>query len=148
MRRSFLGPYRLDVGQRLVLLSEAEKADIGHEAQRATKAMADEAYRERLEELGQEALTVREYDEIRDKIAEDIRQLREVCYAAVRCRPGNCVTVRMWASRRCSKTRCCGALSRSNQTGSGPHKRESKRSARPLDRARKHAHRNRHWVAG
>jgi len=72
------GPYRLDVGQEIYMLSEAQKAEIGQDALDAAKRMADDAYKERLGELEMQPHDAREYEKYADAVAPQVARMRVV----------------------------------------------------------------------
>ena len=72
------GPYRLDVGQKIVMLSEEQKQAIGPDALDAAKRMADEAYKERLAELALAPHDACEYDRYAEAVAPQVARMRVV----------------------------------------------------------------------
>ena len=72
------GPYRLDVGQDVHLLSEAEKAGLSREQLDAAKRMADEAHAQRLKELGMAAHDAAEYERYEQAVSAQVVRMRRV----------------------------------------------------------------------
>ncbi len=72
------GPYRLDVGQEVHMLTEAEKQGLSMEQLQAAKRMADEAYAARLEELGLAPHDAKQYDAYDSAIAAQVVRMRRV----------------------------------------------------------------------
>ena len=75
------GPYRLDVGQQVHLLSEEEKAaGISDEAAEAAKRMADEAYAERLRDIGMAPHDAELYDAYRAGVEPQVARMRRALH--------------------------------------------------------------------
>ncbi|CAJ1380979.1 unnamed protein product [Effrenium voratum] len=72
------GPYRLDVGQELVMLSEDQKTEVPEEWHKKAQQMADEAYANRLRELKMSAHDEQEYRRLREAVAAQIAAFRLV----------------------------------------------------------------------
>eukprot|EP00854_Cymbomonas_tetramitiformis_P001590 gene1590-2225_t len=70
------GPYRLDKGQDIHLLSEEEKNNVDAETQERARRMADEAYAKRLEAIGMSEFDAAEYERMLAPVASDVQQLR------------------------------------------------------------------------
>ena len=70
------GPYRLDVGQELVMVSEASKSGVDEAVARQAQRMADEAYAKRLEDLRMAPHDAAEYRALRDAVAAQIQEMR------------------------------------------------------------------------
>lgn len=72
------GPYRLDVGQKLVQVPEDQKQDLDEETKRKAQEMADAAYKKRLTEL----MSLKEgqaYAALRDAVASQIQEMKVPC---------------------------------------------------------------------
>jgi len=73
------GPYRLDVGQKVHMLSEEEKKEgLSQETIESAKRMADEAYAERLKEIGMSAHDAELYDAYATSVASQVARMRRV----------------------------------------------------------------------
>ncbi|KAK7235505.1 midasin-like protein [Aureococcus anophagefferens] len=72
------GPYRLDVGQELRMLSEEEKGALPGDFYDEAKKMADEAYAHRLAELELGGHDAGEYASLKAAVASQVSQLRTV----------------------------------------------------------------------
>eukprot|EP00435_Cladocopium_sp_Y103_P037254 s938_g9.t2 len=66
------GPYRLDVGQELVMLTEEQKKEVSEEWHQKAQQMADEAYAHRLNELKMSAHDEQEYAALRGAVEAQI----------------------------------------------------------------------------
>lgn len=72
------GPYRLDKGQDIHLLSEEEKNAVDSESQRRAKEMATAAYEERLKEMRMAPYEASQYEALLHAVAGEVEQLRGV----------------------------------------------------------------------
>ncbi|CAK9038246.1 unnamed protein product [Durusdinium trenchii] len=72
------GPYRLDVGQELVMLTEEQKKEVSEEWHKKAQQMADEAYAHRLKELKMSAHDETEYRRLREAVEAQIAAFRLV----------------------------------------------------------------------
>ncbi|CAK9044134.1 Nicotinamide phosphoribosyltransferase (NAmPRTase) (Nampt) (Pre-B-cell colony-enhancing factor 1 homolog) (PBEF) (Visfatin) [Durusdinium trenchii] len=72
------GPYRLDVGQKLVQVSEDSKKGLDEETKRKAQEMADDAYRKRLAEMKMSLKEGQAYAALRDAVASQIQEMK-VC---------------------------------------------------------------------
>ncbi|CAK0844639.1 unnamed protein product [Prorocentrum cordatum] len=72
------GPYRLDVGQKLVMVPEELKQGIDEQTKRKAQQMADEAYKKRLEELKMSEGEAELYAALRQNVATQIQEMK-VC---------------------------------------------------------------------
>ena len=70
------GPYRLDVGQELGTMSQAEKDAVDEVSQKKAKAMAEKARAERLAELGFGGAEAAAYDKALQAVLLGARELR------------------------------------------------------------------------
>ena len=70
------GPYRLDVGQELRMLSEEEKGALPADFYEEANKMADEAYAHRLSELALKGHDEAEYADLSASVAAQVAQLR------------------------------------------------------------------------
>eukprot|EP00434_Breviolum_minutum_P034880 symbB.v1.2.030877.t1/scaffold3524.1/size54796/2 len=66
------GPYRLDVGQELVMLTEEQKKEVPEEWHKKAQQMADEAYAHRLKELQMSGHDEQEYGRLRQAVEAQI----------------------------------------------------------------------------
>ena len=67
------GPYRLDVGQEIVELSEAQKLQgVSDESREAARRMGQAAYEQRLQEIQLSAHQAAEYDALHDAVANEV----------------------------------------------------------------------------
>lgn len=72
------GPYRLDVGQKLVQVSEDAKQGLDEATKRKTQEMADAAYRQRLSEMQMSLKEGEAYAALREAVASQIQEMK-VC---------------------------------------------------------------------
>eukprot|EP00439_Symbiodinium_sp_Y106_P013382 s2869_g1.t3 len=72
------GPYRLDVGQELVMLTEEQKKEVSEEWHKKAQQMADEAYAHRLGELKMSAHDESEYRRLLQPVEAQISAFRLV----------------------------------------------------------------------
>ncbi|CAE7780682.1 unnamed protein product [Symbiodinium sp. CCMP2592] len=72
------GPYRLDVGQELVMLTEEQKNEVSEEWHKKAQQMADEAYAHRLGELKMSAHDESEYRRLLQPVEAQISAFRLV----------------------------------------------------------------------
>ncbi|CAE7027981.1 unnamed protein product [Symbiodinium natans] len=72
------GPYRLDVGQDLVMLTEEQKKEVSEEWHKKAQQMADEAYAHRLSELKMSAHDETEYRRLLQSVEAQISAFRLV----------------------------------------------------------------------
>mmetsp|Transcript_29103 Transcript_29103/g.86552 ORF Transcript_29103/g.86552 Transcript_29103/m.86552 type:complete len:633 (+) Transcript_29103:1-1899(+) len=72
------GPFRQDVGQDLVILTEEQQREIPDEWHEAAKKLADEAYAHRLQDLEMSAFEEKEYAAAREAVAAQIQAMRLV----------------------------------------------------------------------
>eukprot|EP00930_Biecheleria_cincta_P096896 TRINITY_DN88669_c0_g1_i1.p1 TRINITY_DN88669_c0_g1~~TRINITY_DN88669_c0_g1_i1.p1 ORF type:complete len:1490 (+),score=245.98 TRINITY_DN88669_c0_g1_i1:43-4470(+) len=70
------GPMRQDVGQTMVILSEEAQRDVPDEWHDIAKQLANEAYAERLQQLGMSAFDEQEYAAFRAAVAPQIDAMR------------------------------------------------------------------------
>ncbi|CAE7942597.1 Vwa8 [Symbiodinium necroappetens] len=72
------GPYRLDVGQKLVQVSEDKKQGLDEATKRKAQQMADEAYQKRLAEMKMSLKEGEAYAALREQVATQIQEMK-VC---------------------------------------------------------------------
>ena len=72
------GPYRLDKGHDVHQLSDQEKADVPEHIRRAARAQADQALRDRLNEIRMSAHDHDNYQSIRSEIKQEITTIRAI----------------------------------------------------------------------
>eukprot|EP00439_Symbiodinium_sp_Y106_P066358 s1106_g10.t2 len=72
------GPYRLDVGQKLVQVSEDKKQGLDEATKRKAQQMADEAYQKRLAEMKMSLKEGEAYAALRGQVATQIQEMK-VC---------------------------------------------------------------------
>ncbi|CAE7221629.1 Vwa8 [Symbiodinium sp. CCMP2592] len=72
------GPYRLDVGQKLVQVSEDKKHGLDEATKRKAQQMADEAYQKRLAEMKMSLKEGEAYAALRGQVATQIQEMK-VC---------------------------------------------------------------------
>ena len=70
------GPYRLDKGHDVHQLSDEEKADVPEHIRRAARAQADQALRDRLNEIKMSSHDHENYQSIRGNISQEISTLK------------------------------------------------------------------------
>eukprot|EP00931_Biecheleriopsis_adriatica_P049533 TRINITY_DN28660_c0_g1_i1.p1 TRINITY_DN28660_c0_g1~~TRINITY_DN28660_c0_g1_i1.p1 ORF type:complete len:1540 (+),score=355.44 TRINITY_DN28660_c0_g1_i1:29-4621(+) len=75
------GPYRLDVGQKLVHVPEDKKQGLDEATKKKTQQMADEAYKKRLAEMNMTLKEGEAYASLRDIVATQIQEMK-VCLEA------------------------------------------------------------------
>ena len=72
------GPYRLSDGNPIHQISDAEKANVSPEALEAARAMAEEAWRERLQQIDMSEHDAKMYDGLLSAVSREVAQTRVV----------------------------------------------------------------------
>jgi len=75
------GPYRLDVGQALVMVPEGLKGGLDEETKRKTLRMAQEAHAKHLEKLRLQGPNLEKYRRLRDAVCARVAEMRVVLEA-------------------------------------------------------------------
>lgn len=89
------GPYRLSDGNPIHQISEAEKRNVSPEALAAAKAMAEKAFRERLEAIDMSEFEAEQYQRLLAPVEEQVQQIR----ALLQSREGR-ASERVWLPRQ------------------------------------------------